>query len=103
VCNTGNVIPFDFAFWVTSASAPSWVAESGLQTDANGFIALNDCLQSVSHPFVFAAGDISAVVNHPRPKSGVFAVRQGPPLAANLRLALARRKAAENFQPHQHG
>lgn len=100
VCHTGKVVPFDFAFWVTSASAPSWVAESGLQTDGDGFIALNDCLQSVSHPFVFAAGDISAVVNHPRPKSGVFAVRQGPPLTANLRLALAG-KPLNPFRPQK--
>ena len=88
VCSPGETIACDAALWVTTASAPPWIGESGLQTDADGFVALNDCLQSFSHPFVFAAGDVAAVVNHPRPKSGVFAVRQGPPLTNNLRRAL---------------
>ncbi|ETX00253.1 MAG: hypothetical protein ETSY2_39435, partial [Candidatus Entotheonella gemina] len=94
----GQTFALDETLWVTDASAPAWPAESGLDVDAQGFIAVNDALQSVSHPDVFAAGDIAAVINHPREKSGVFAVRQGRPLEANLRRVLLD-QAPQPFHP----
>ncbi len=87
-CKSGLELKCDRIFWVTQASAANWIGESGLATDSNGFMQVNDCLQSVSHPNVFAAGDIAAMVNYPRPKAGVFAVRQGKPLCENLQQFL---------------
>ncbi|MCI0534825.1 MAG: selenide, water dikinase SelD, partial [Verrucomicrobiales bacterium] len=100
LCGPGAPIPFDRLFWAINAEAPEWIAASGLQTEANGFAAVNDRLQSLSHPFVFAAGDVADVTEHPRPKSGVFAVRQGRPLAINLRRALTGR-LLQPFRPQK--
>jgi len=100
LCKPGQPVPFDICFWVTTAAAPAWIAQSGLALDTRGFAAVKETLQSTSHAFVFAAGDVAGVAEHPRPKSGVFAVRQGKPLAENLRRAL-RGSAPEPFKPQR--
>jgi len=96
----GTHVALDEILWVTAAGAAPWLANSGLRLDAQGFVAVNDTLQSASHRSVFAAGDIASVLQHPRPKSGVFAVRQGRPLAENLRRAL-RGRALVPFRPQR--
>ncbi len=84
-CESGLTVECNKIFWVTQASAPQWLKTTGLGTDEQGFILVDDTLRSLTHPHVFAAGDIATMVNHPRPKAGVFAVRQGKPLFENLR------------------
>lgn len=86
----------DAVFWVTGSTAQPWLAESGLACDEHGFMLTNDLLQSPSHPNVLGAGDCVNELGHPLPKAGVFAVRAGPVLAANLHAALEGRP----LQPH---
>lgn len=94
----GSSLPADRAVWATGPAAPRWLGASGLRTDERGFVLVNDSLQSLSHADVFAAGDIATMANHPRPKSGVYAVRQGPPLADNLRAVL-RGEPLRTYEP----
>ncbi len=95
--SSGERLAADAVFIVTEATAPRWFADTGLQLDPRGFVAVAATLRS-SDPLIFAAGDCATVLKHPRPKSGVFAVRQGPPLADNLRRVLAGEKP-EPFVP----
>lgn len=79
---------YDALFWCTGASAAPWIAASGLPTDERGFLAVDAALQSPQDERVFAAGDIATQLHDPRPKAGVYAVRQAPILVHNLRAAL---------------
>ena len=96
----GDTLALDEILWVTQAAAPEWLRAAGFAVNAQGFIEVADTLESLSHAGVFAAGDVAAVVNYPREKAGVFAVRQGPPLADNLRRAL-QGQALEPFTPQK--
>ncbi|MEB3274167.1 MAG: selenide, water dikinase SelD [Prochlorothrix sp.] len=97
---SGLQLSCDRLFWVTDASAPPWLREAGLQTDDRGFVVVGQTLQSLSHPQVLATGDIATIQHHPRPKAGVFAVRQGQPLFDNLR-ALCQGRSPRPYRPQR--
>ncbi|EAR09909.1 selenide, water dikinase SelD [Reinekea blandensis] len=85
ISDRGQRLSTDQSLWCTPAAAPSWPGDAGLDTDRQGFIAVNRFLQSTSHPDIYACGDVAAMVQSPRPKAGVYAVRSAPFLAENLR------------------
>lgn len=87
----GGHVAVDEVFWTTEAEPARWLAETDLALDGRGFIRVTPALQSVSHPDVFAAGDVAMIEGFDLPRSGVYAVRQGPPLARNLRHFLSGR------------
>src|SRR5690606_33779204 len=87
----GEILDFDRLFWCAQAGAPPWLREAGLACDGEGFVRVDACLRSLSHPKVFAAGDIASFDPRPLAKAGVYAVRQAPVLFGNLRRALLGR------------
>ncbi len=93
----GARLACDLPLIATGAEAPAWLQGSGLALDAQGFVRTGPTLQSASHPEVFAVGDVATRDDVARPRSGVHAVRAGPPLALNLRRWLA----GGVLQPHQ--
>jgi selenide, water dikinase len=82
--DTGELLPADLCLVATAARVPEWLQKTGLQLAENGGIAIGPTLQSSADPLVFAAGDCATLSHDPRPRAGVFAVRQGPVLADNL-------------------
>ena len=69
--------------------------------DAQGFLRVRDTFQCLGSDDLFAAGDCAALDAHPWvPKAGVYAVRAGPILDANLRARLAGR-ALRRYRPQR--
>ena len=62
----------------------NWIKDSGLPIDEDGRILTKNTFQVLNFPELFAVGDCGVIDNHPRPSSGVWAVRSAEPLAKNL-------------------
>lgn len=81
----GPSLAADAVLASTAAAPPGWFAGTGLARDDDGFLAAGPTLQVLNDTDVFASGDCAGLVETPREKAGVIAVRAGPPLAENLR------------------
>lgn len=97
----GRTFDADETVWVTRAGGPAWLVSTGLSLDKSGFIKINDRLQTLDDPKIFAAGDVTSFTDRPLEKAGVFAVRMGPPLANNLRRSL-RGLPLLPYRPQRH-
>lgn len=97
---SGRTIQSSISLVSTKAAPPKWFDRLALPKDAAGYLALRPALQLLDDDDIFAAGDCASVLDHPREKAGVFAVRQGPVLAANLRRR-AVGEAVADFTPQR--
>lgn len=94
----GREILSDFTTGAAGARPYDWLSASGLALH-DGFIQVSDTLQS-SDPNVLATGDCAHMGFAPRPKAGVYAVRQAPVLFHNLR-ALMTGDPLRRYQPQK--
>lgn len=83
----GRAVGADLVLAVVGGRPAGWLGDTGLILH-RGFVSVGPTLQS-SDPAIFACGDIAHMAHDPRPKAGVFAVRQAPVLRHNLVAALS--------------
>ncbi|MCK5829327.1 MAG: selenide, water dikinase SelD [Methylococcales bacterium] len=94
-CHNADSIKTDEIIWCTQASGSHWLKNSPLECDDAGFMKVRQTLQSLHYDHIFAAGDIANMVADPRPKAGVYAVRQAKTLFDNLRAVLLNQSLAD--------
>ena len=97
----GASLACDVPILAIGTHAPPWLQGSALARSDSGHVLVNAFLQSTSHPNVFAAGDVATRADHPHPKSGVYAVRAGPPLVHNLLAAHAGQALKAHHPPER--
>ena len=100
VLSDGSSLDVATVMWATGVEGPAFLVASGVACDRAGCVRVTADLSSVSHPFIFAAGDCASLEGGRRPKAGVWAVRAGAPLAENLRRA-ATGRPLERWRPQR--
>ncbi len=91
VLSDGQTLPGRFVVGAAGARPQDWLAETGLAL-SDGFIAVDETLRSVTDPAIYAVGDCAHLSHAPRPKAGVYAVREAPVLYHNIRADLTGRQ-----------
>ncbi|TYB91012.1 selenide, water dikinase SelD [Oceaniovalibus sp. ACAM 378] len=92
----GRHVPSAFTVGAAGARPYRWLEQTGLPLH-NGFLRVGETLQIQGADNLFAVGDCAHMDHAPRPKAGVFAVRQAPILLNNLCAALG----AGKMQPYR--
>lgn len=84
----GGEVDVDIVIWVGGPAPPPPLERSALPRSEAGYLSVDATLRAVDGSPVWGAGDCVDLLGHDLPKAGVYAVRQGPLLAHNLRAAL---------------
>jgi selenide, water dikinase len=99
VLSDGRIVPSHLTIGTAGTLPQGWLPLTGLALE-NGFLTVAPTLQT-SDPAIFAAGDIAHMAGSPRPKAGVFAVRQAPALFRNLGVSLTGRGTLRSYRPQR--
>ncbi|PWJ21296.1 selenide, water dikinase SelD [Jannaschia seohaensis] len=83
----GAAVPAAFVTGAAGARPHPWLAAAPLPLE-DGFVRVDSRLRVEGRDGLFAVGDCAHMTHAPRPKAGVYAVRQAPVLHDNLRAAL---------------
>ncbi len=91
--------------WTAGTRPAEWLSKVKLPTD-RGSLQVEETLQVVGHPTVFAAGDVAGLVDarsgRPYPRVAPIALSQGTRAAANIE-ALIFGRPLERYQAHHAG
>ncbi len=96
----GRRVAAAFTLGAAATRPQGWLGETGLAL-TEGFVNVTQTLQTESDEAIFAAGDIVHMGFAPRPKAGVYAVRQAPVLLHNLGVALTGRGRMWRYRPQK--
>ncbi len=95
---TNKSLPINAVIAATGVIGSAWTVSTDLEIEGDGFVAVNDKQQSVSHPNVFAVGDVATRIDKYVAHSGVHSVHGGAIEADNL-LAYLKDSIMESYQP----
>ena len=101
ILDQGERRPFDVFVNATGLQPANIICATGLATDTDGALIVDETLRSSDNPLVFGAGDCIAFKGHALPRIGVYAIRQAPVLHQNLLAALTGSKLTR-FKPQKH-
>lgn len=97
----GEALAADFIVSTAGARPHAWISGTGLAV-TDGYVDVGPDLRATNDEFIFAAGDCAHLAISPRPKAGVFAVRQAPVLHDNLRAALMEVPLPGTYRAQRH-
>jgi selenide,water dikinase len=94
-------LEYDAVLWATNAAPPDLLRSNGLRLSQDGFLLVDDTLQSVTDPAIFGTGDCISLKSYPDLlKNGVYAVREGAILFENIPRFLEERPLVP-FRPQR--
>lgn len=89
-----GALSFDLCIWAAGFRLPALARDAGLRVNARGQVLVDPLLRSISHPTVYAAGDIAAPVLPPG-QSLPMGCKSAMPAGAHVGDNLARELRGE--------